>query len=118
MSRPAASKRESLAGSSAPKEALVGVINQPPSPSRTLMFPVDPKVRPRWKIEAPTAQIASRALASALIVRTSTRRRLQSIPAPRKNFDETLIDLTCDRMHRDILSERIVTVRPPSGGQI
>ena len=68
INRPLVSNFESRAGSSAPSEALVGVISQPPSGSRTLMLPVDPKVRPRWKIESPTAQISSRDLASPLIV--------------------------------------------------
>src|SRR5580693_4697297 len=67
-SRPPASNFDSRAGSSAPSEALVGVINQPPSGSRTLMLPVDPKVSPRWKIESPTAQISSRALDSSVMV--------------------------------------------------
>ena len=57
----AASKRDRRAGSSAPSEALVGVISQPPSSSRTEMLPVEPKVSPRANSEAPTAQISSRA---------------------------------------------------------
>src|SRR5271170_8111947 len=54
-----------VAGSSRPSEALVGVMSQPPSGKRTLMFPVDPKVKPRENKERPTSQISSRARVSS-----------------------------------------------------
>jgi hypothetical protein len=60
-SRPAASNFDSVAGSSLPSDALVGVISHPPSARRTLILPVEPKVRPREKSESPASQIASRA---------------------------------------------------------
>src|SRR5271156_3722775 len=84
--RPSASNFESRAGSSAPSEALVGVISQPPSGSRTLMLPVEPKVRPRWKIESPTAQISSRDLDSSVIVRPSGRGLAQLGPRPQEEI--------------------------------
>src|SRR6266487_1432620 len=61
--RPLSSSFHSRAGSSRPKEKLVGVISQPSS-TRTLILPEEPAVSPRSKIEAPIAQIASRALVS------------------------------------------------------
>ena len=60
-SRPLASNFDKFAGSSLPSEALVGVISQPPSGSRTLILPVEPKVRAREKSDKPASQIASRA---------------------------------------------------------
>src|SRR5580692_257342 len=63
--RPSLSNFDKFAGSSLPNEALVGVISQPPSGRRTLMFPVDPKVSPREKRESPTSQISSRAFVSS-----------------------------------------------------
>jgi hypothetical protein len=56
--------RDSRAGSSSPSDALVGVMIQPPSATRTLMLPDEPKVRPREKMLAPNRQIALRAALS------------------------------------------------------
>src|ERR1700730_12546783 len=63
--RPSLSNLDRFAGSSLPNEALVGVISQPPSLRRTLMFPVDPEVGPREQRESPTSQISSRARVSS-----------------------------------------------------
>src|SRR5208282_939173 len=60
-----------VAGSSLPSDALVGVISQPPPGSRTLILPVEPKVRLREKSENPTSQIASRARFSSLMAASS-----------------------------------------------
>src|SRR5260370_41753399 len=78
ISRPLSSSCDSRAGSSRPRDALVGVISQPFS-TLTLMLPDDPAVSPRLKIDAPISQIASRALGSfmaALHQPTLTHRSL------------------------------------------
>lgn len=64
-SLPSWSSFDSRAGSRRPSEALVGVISQPSSRLK-LMLPEDPAVRPRAKIDAPIAQIASRSVASLI----------------------------------------------------
>ena len=71
-SRPLASNFDKVAGSSLPSEALVGVISQPPSGSRTLILPVEPKVRAREKSDKPASQIASRACVSSLMAASSS----------------------------------------------
>ena len=69
--RPSLSNFDKFAGSSLPSEALVGVISQPPSGRRTLMLPVEPKVRPRENRERPTSQISSRARVSSPMLMSS-----------------------------------------------
>src|SRR3989338_8580873 len=60
ISRPVASRRDSRAWSSAPKDTLVAAITQPPSSSRTEILPLLPAVSPRSNSDAPTLQISSR----------------------------------------------------------
>ena len=62
-SRPSRSSFDNRAGSSRPSEEPVGVISHPSS-MRRLIFPEEPAVRPRAKIEAPISHIASRCFAS------------------------------------------------------
>src|SRR5262245_40463400 len=67
---PLSSSLERLAGSSRPKEILVGVISQPPS-IRMERLPALPKESPRSNIERPNAARLSRALVSSLISKGS-----------------------------------------------
>src|SRR5258706_15946894 len=55
---PFASTLDSVAGSSRPRQELVGVISQPSS-VRTLILPELPTVSPRSNIDLPNAQISS-----------------------------------------------------------
>src|ERR1700685_4809679 len=64
--RPAASSRDSRAGSRKPSEALVGVTSQPPSSSLTEILPEEPGVRPRANSERPRRQISSRIFVSLM----------------------------------------------------
>src|ERR1700733_9769285 len=67
-SPPAASSRDSRAGSRKPSEALVGVTSQPPSSSLTEILPEEPGVRPRSNSERPRRQISSRIFVSLMAV--------------------------------------------------
>ena len=62
---PSALRRDSLAGSRKPSEALVGVTSQPSS-HRTLILPEEPGVSPRSNNERPRRQISSRTLLSVM----------------------------------------------------
>src|SRR5581483_6333538 len=64
---PFQSSLESLAGSSRPRLEPVGVSSQP-SAQRAEMLPVEPWVRPRSKIDRPSAQICSRSALSCMLL--------------------------------------------------
>src|SRR5437868_15248220 len=63
---PLPSTFEREAGSSRPRQELVGVINQP-SLRRTLMLPELPTVSPRSNMDLPNLQISSRSFASFIL---------------------------------------------------
>src|SRR5258708_38146083 len=64
---PFAPTLEIIAGSSRPRQELVGVINQPSS-TRALMLPELPGVSPRSNMDLPSMQISSLSFVSFIII--------------------------------------------------
>src|SRR4026209_2758596 len=82
---PSVSSLESAAGSSRPRQELVGVISQPSS-TRALILPELPGVSPRSNIDLPSMQISSLSFASLMF-------RLARNPiSPRRHEDTKEIE--------------------------